>query len=532
MMTSEVESQIIRVIGKLENAQPSLNLPPTTNETQEGNYRLQKKIAGILNQVNITNISSFQNDLNENANDTINEISNSYSEAPSELMESSFNKPNLNRRNSIILDLNKIINIGEYKIELGKLLNILDQKLPDNKENDLKNDISKTYSQCSTEGNERRKSFVSPEKSKVSHDQSGSNFEDKENSSKSSNAMSKDESNCEDLSKDKKFDANLSKKYHKIALLLKAYMNENKLVNEMNKQGQKEIIIPNNNCRRRSLFDMNSYIIPSETSSVSYGKNHQLPNFVSKFFRTKKGDITSKRKKRNSMVSGRLCNKLKKLNQQLQSNNTSKKVPQSEKAEFRIKQEKSEKATASTIKFNNESRKKSISEISNFDTASNACESIIDNENSVYEVNDNKRDSMIFIDGLSAVKKRRQSDFFDIESVPQQQQQEEITGFHKMISTIIEEEDNNYINTNANVQNDNEKKENYADDKKEKEEKSHDENANSNKENKENENNENEGEESDDSDYVEEEEDTILDDDYCYNDNNISTSLCFDECIF
>ena len=532
-MTSDVESQIIRVIGKLENAQPNLNLPPTTNETQEGNYRLQKKIAGILNQVNITNISSFQNDLNENPNDTITEISNSYSEAPSELMEPSFHKPNLNRRNSIILDLNKIINIGEYKIELGKLLNILDKKLPDDKEkeNNLKNDISKNYSQCSTEGNERRKSFMSPEKNKVNHDQSGMNSENKENSSKSSNTMSKDESNCDDLSKDKKFDANLSRKYHKIALLLKAYMNENKLINEMNKQGQTEISIPNNNCRRRSLFDMSSYIIPSETSSVSYGNNHQLPNFVSKFFRTKKGDITSKRKKRNSMVSGRLCNKLKKLNQQLQSHNTSKKVPQSEKAEFRIKQEKSEKATASTIKFNNENRKKSISEISNFDTTSNACESIIDNENSVYEANDNKRDSMVFTDGLSAVKKRRQSDFFDIETAPQQQ--EEITGFHNMISTIIEEEDNNNYNTNANVQNDNEKKDNNAEDEKEKEEKSHDENSNSNKENKENENNENEGEESDDSDYVEEEEeDTILDDDYCYNENNISTSLCFDECIF
>ena len=528
MMTQDVESQIIRVIGKLENAQPKANLPPTANETQECKYRLQKKIAGILNQANITSISSFQNDLNENPNDTKTEMSNSYSEAPSELMEPSFHKPNLNRRNSIILDLNKIINIGEYKIELGKLLNILDKKLPEKKENNFNNDTSKTYSQCSTEGNEIRQSFLSPKKNKASHDQSGLNSEDKENSCESSNQMSKDENNCEDLSKDKKFDENLSKKYHKIALLLKAYMNESKLVNEMNKQGQKEINNPNNNCRRKSLFDMSSYIIPSETSIVSYGNNHQLPNFVSKFFKKKKGDATSKRKKRNSMVSGRLCNKLKKLNQQLQSQNTSKKAPQSEKAEFRIKQEKSEKATASTIKFNNENRKKSISEISNFDTTSNACESIIDNENSVYEANDNKRDSMVFTDGLSAVKKRRQSDFFDIEIVPQQQ--EEITGFHNMISTIIEEEDNNNYNTNANVQNDNEKKDNNAEDEKEKEEKSHDENANSNKKN---ENNENEGEESDDSDYVEEEEeDTILDDDYCYNENNISTSLCFDECIF
>lgn len=530
MMTSDVESQIIRVIGKLENAQPNLNLP-TTNETQEGNYRLQKKIAGILNQANINNISSFQNDLDENPNDTITEKSNSFSEAPSETMEPSFHKPNLKRRPSIILDLNKIINIGEYKIELGKLLNILDKKLPDSKESNLNNDISKNYSQCSTEGNERRKSFLSPEKHKVSHDdQSGLNSEDKENSNESSNQMSKDENSCDDLSKDKKFDENLSKKYHKIALLLKVYMNENKLINEMNKQGQKEIC-PNNNCRRRSLFDMSSYIIPSEASNVSYGNKNQLPNFVSKFFKSKKGVVTSKRKKRNSMVSGRLCNKLKKLNQQLQSQNTSKKAPQSEKAEFRIKEQQSDKTTESNIKFN-ESRKKSISEISNFDSSHNAdCGSIIDNENSVYCVNEDKRGSMIFSDGLSAVKKRRQSDFFDVENAPQQQ--EEITGFHKMISTIIEEEDNN-TNNNANPQNNgSEKKENNVEDEKEKVEKSPNENADSNKENNQNENYENEGEESGDSDYVEEEEeDTILDDDYCYNDNNISTSLCFDDCIF
>ena len=115
MMTSEIESQISRVINKLENVQPNPNFPPITNETQEGNYRMQKKLAGILTQVNVNNISSFdvQNESNpqtENSND----ISNSFSEHPSEIMDQSFPKPNMKRRPSIILDLHKIINIGEY----------------------------------------------------------------------------------------------------------------------------------------------------------------------------------------------------------------------------------------------------------------------------------------------------------------------------------------------------------------------------------------------------------------------------------
>ena len=73
-MTSEIESQISRVINKLENAKKDLNFLPTTNETQEGNYRMQKKIAGVVAQANV-NVSSFdaQDELNPN-NESINEF--------------------------------------------------------------------------------------------------------------------------------------------------------------------------------------------------------------------------------------------------------------------------------------------------------------------------------------------------------------------------------------------------------------------------------------------------------------------------
>lgn len=523
-MTSEIESKISRVIDKLENAQTHLNFPPTTNETQEGNYRMQKKLAGVLTQVN-ANISSFidQNESCQNPVDNSNDISNSFSEQPSELVDQSFHKPNMKRRASIILDLNKIINIGEYKIELGKLLNILDKKLPDNKENIINNDVSKAYTQCTTEENERRKSFISPEKKKEIMSESFSNENSKE---KSHHHNYKDDLN--DQIKDKKFDDNLTKKYHKIALLLKGYLNENKLVNELNKKCLKENNNLNDtmnmNYRRKSLFDMTTYLIPTESSIQSFGKPNQLPNFISNFFKQKRG---GKRKKRNTYVGGQFCNKLKKLNQQMNTKSTSKKIPQSEKAEFKIKPTKSSITTDSNIKLNNMSNKKDISQISNFDMSNNAdSESIIDNDNSIFSGNENKTNSLLFNDGLSAVKKRRQSDFFD--NVPQQQ--EEITGFHKMISTIIEEEDNN--NNNGNLQNNNENEKNdvnNCDNYDEKEDVNNEGVNDIEKAEKEFEDGE-EKEEDENDEEDDDDDETILNDDCCYN-GNISTSLCFDDLI-
>ena len=536
MMTSEIESKISRVIDKLEKAQINLNYLPTTNETQEGNYRMQKRIAGVITQANV-NVSSFdmQNESNQAPiTESSNEISSSFSEQTSDILDQSLPKPSLKRRQSIILDLNKIINIGEYKIELGKLINILDKKLPDNKEINPNNETSKTYTQCTTEENESKKSFSSPEKKLEK--------ETKSNEKNSGTELPQEinKNNCDEIANDKKFEDNLSKKYHKIYHLLKAYINENKLVNELNRKSLKEnndIIgnlnlnineTMNKNYRRKSLFDMTSYIIPSESSIKSFTKNSQLPNLISNFFDQKK---LGKRKKRNTYVSSQLRNKLKKLNQQMNAKSTTKIIPKSEKPEFKIKPTRSSLTSDSNIKFDNMSNKKNISEISNFSNNPDNS-SIIDNDNSVLDGNDNKRGSFLFNDGLSAVKKRRQSDFFD-----NFQQQEEITGFHKMISTIIEEEDN--INTgNINGNTNFEKKENQKDicDNDDKEDRNvinydngnNDDNKEVNAGQNEEEKN---GEESYDSEEEDDEDDdTIENDEGCYN-GNISTSLCFDELI-
>lgn len=555
MMTSEIESKISRVINKLENAQINAIYRPTTNETQEGNYRIQKRIAGVITQANINNISSFdfQNDSNQiPINDSCNDISNSFSEHPSEILDQPLPVPSLKRRASVILDLNKIINVGEYKIELGKLLNILDKKLPDNKENNLNNEASKTYTQCTTEENEPKKSFASPEKktekNKISNEKSFS-------SEKSDEKLSQENSkNCFDtvdnLAENKKFQENLSKKYHKIYLLLKSYMNENKLFNELNKKGLKEnngiignlnitINDTNNmNCRRKSLFDTTSYLIPSEGSIKSFSKNNQLPNLISNFFDQKK---LGKRKKRNTCVGGKIKNKLKKLNQQMENKSTTKAIPQSEKAEFKIKPKRSSITGESNNKISNNISKKDISQISDFDTSNNnENESIIDNDNSVFCGNDNKGGSFLFNDGLSAVKKRRQSDFFDNF---QPQQQDEISGFHKMISTIIEEEDNFNINNiannngNNNIEKNEDKKDSKNNDAKEDKEDKKNNSINVGNEKNEEESEKAEYENSRDNEYEDEEDvedeeddDTLVNDDYCYV-GNINSSLCFDELI-
>ena len=556
MMTSDIETKISRVINKLD-AKLNLNYPPTTNETQEGNYRFQKRIAGAIAQANV-NVSCFddENESNFPINESSNEIiSNSFSEQPSDILDQSLQKPNINSRPSIILDPNKIINVGEYKIELGNLLNILDKKLPDDKESKINKEVFKTYSQCTTEENEIKKSFDSPEKKKETILESGQKSLSKEKSeSKKSKENAKDDQ--DELAKNKKFQENLPKKYRRISLLLKAYMNENKLVNDLNKKCLKEnsdildnINIndaqnKNKNYRRKSLFDMNSYIVPSESSIKSFSKNNQLPNLISNFFDHKK---LGKRKKRNTYVSGQLRNKLKKLNQQMNTKSNSTKIPQSEKADFKIKPKRTSIINNSNIQNNKVSDKKNISQISNFDMSNNAendNESIIDNDNSVYCGNDNKRGSSLFFnEGLSDVKKRRQSDFFD-----NLQPQEEITGFHKMISTIIEEEDNINVNNGNNNGNNNfeindEKKDTSKNDDKvdentfndkEGEVKENEENGDRNEENN-SEDKENEYENIQYEDNEEEEDDeyddeTIQNDNSCYY-GNISTSLCFDDLI-
>ena len=544
-MTSEVESKIEKVIEKLEKAQINLNYHPTTNETQEGNYRMFKRIAGVVTQANV-NVSCFDMQPESNQasiNETSNEISNSFTEHnSSDVLDQSLPKSNLKRRQSIILDLSKIINVGEYKIELGKLLDILDKKLPDNKENNSNNENSKNYTECTTEENECKKSLSSPKKEIEPIGKLERNSEEispKEKNEKNNN-------NYNDIDNDKKFQENLPKKYHKIYLLLKTYINENKLVNELNEKGLKEssnlfrkiylnLNNPMNmNCRRKSLFNLAPHFVPTERSIKSFNKNNKLPNLIPNFFVQKK---LAKRKKRNTFVSGQIRNKLKKLNQQMETKSTSKQFPNSERAEFKIKQARSSITNDSNTQFNNISDAKnvSVSQISNFDDNQDS-ESIIENDNSVFSGNENKRGSLLF-NGLSAVGKRRQSDFFD----NFQSQPEEITGFHKMISTIIEEEDNININTGNNNPNNicekNESKREECNN----DDKDHEKNINkysvndnlNKKEDNDTENIEDKKDENSEQDeeYEEEEDeeyDDTIDNDDCFN-GNISTSLCFDE---
>ena len=447
MLTEELENKISRIINKLENAKKDLNFQESKNESEEGKYRMHKRVSAILTQANIA-VSSFYetNDSNINdANESMNEASKSFSEQISDFSEQTcFPKHNMRNRPSIILNLNKVIHIGEYNIELGTLLNILDKSLPDNKENIQDNDTSKAYTQCTNDENEKRKSYLIPEKKKQKVD----DF-DKKSFSNEENSPQNIKNNFYDLINDKKFKEILSKKYAKITHLLKSYISENKLIHELNNKVNNENLVnnpfinlydvKNNNYRRKSLFSSTNFLFPIDSYIKSIKKKSQLPFCFSSFF-----ELKNKDKKRNSCVDGYLPNQLKKFSHKLINKNYCKIIPKSENADFKIKPRLLSFTNGNNINSNNENDLNSFSQISNFEISD-----ITDGENAAE--NDKKRVSLFSNNNLSAVKKKRQSDFF--ENIPQQQ--EEIIGFHKMISTIVEEEENA-----NNIMNNNEEKKN------------------------------------------------------------------------
>lgn len=452
MLTEELENKISRIINKLENAKKDLNFQEPKNESEEGKYRMHKRVSAILTQTNIA-VSSFYetNDSNINdANESMNEASKSFSEQISDFNEQTcFPKINMRNHPSIMLNLNKIIHIGEYNIELGTLLNILDKSLPDNKENIQDNDTSKAYTQCTNEENEIGKNYLIHEKKKQKVD----DF-DKKSFSNEENSPQNIKNNFYDLINDKKFKEILSKKYAKITHLLKSYISENKLIHELNNKVNNENLVnnpfinlydvKNNNYRRKSLFSSTNFLFPTDSYIKSIKKKSQLPFCFSSFF-----ELKNKDKKRNSCVDGYLPNQLKKFSHKLINKNSCKIIPKSENADFKIKPGLLSFTNGNNINSINENDLKSISQISNFEISDiTDGENAAENDNSIG--NDKKRVSLFFNNNLSAVKKKRQSDFF--ENLPQQQ--EEIIGFHKMISTIVEEEEN----ANNIMNNDEEKK--------------------------------------------------------------------------
>ena len=243
MLSPELEariSQIIEKLNKLSLKENNSNDKITPLESEKYEYRIQKNAQKRMSQIT-TKVTDFF--FEDEDGKKINP------EQKSENTESSKISP------SIALNMKRLIKIGEFQIELEKLLEILEFSL--NEESaDKKNELMEKYINDIT--------FVS------------------------------DENSMNDEIKMKKFGESLEKKYRKIAQLLKGYIKENLIVNNIMEKEKKNKIIKKG--KRRSLFDNIPLINEKENKVLK-----DFPNFGNTFLSEMKEDI--KKNKRYSCVN-------------------------------------------------------------------------------------------------------------------------------------------------------------------------------------------------------------------------------------
>ena len=197
MLSQELESRMAKIIEKLDklvitDKNPFIDeIPP---ECEKYEYIVQKNAQKRLS-TNFENISDFFNPEKEDDDD---------------------NDESQNCQNSLALNMNKLITIGEFQIGLEKLLEILEKSL--NNVNEDKKYLDKYVNDIS---------------------------------------LVNDSVNMAGATKIKKFGETLVKKYHKISLLLKRYIRENSIVNDLILKEKKkgEIKRAINGRKRRSLFE-------------------------------------------------------------------------------------------------------------------------------------------------------------------------------------------------------------------------------------------------------------------------------------
>ena len=242
MLSSDLESRMIQIIEKLDKLEIKEKRPTAKNvpiETEKYEYLIQKNVKKRMSQVT-AKVTNFLAQLNgdEKEND--------------KLKETALTKP------SMALNMKRLITVGEFQIELQKLLEILEFSLNDeNKEN--KNYLEKYVNDISL----------------VSDDNSDS---------------------IDDSAKIKKFGDTLEKKYHKISLLLKRYLKENSILNgiiekEKKNNGEKKKHTESKR-RRRSLFDRVPLFFGSNDKNIQ-----QMPNFGNTLLSEMKEDIKKKQKR-------------------------------------------------------------------------------------------------------------------------------------------------------------------------------------------------------------------------------------------
>ena len=234
MLSPELELRMSKIIEKLDKLEKNPVIEDFPSECEKYEYLVQKNAQKRVSQ-NIEKISDFFNPEKEDDSDE-----------------------EENDESSLALNLKKLITIGEFQIELDKLLDILEDSL-NNVQKDKKyldkyvNDISL-----------------------VTDD---------------------DTISMDGTSKIEKFGESLVKKYHKILLLLKRYIRENNIVDDLilkeKKNGIKKV---EKGKRRRSLFE-NVPLMDEKGYKAIKG----YPNLNNTFLKEMMEDI--KKRKRASCVN-------------------------------------------------------------------------------------------------------------------------------------------------------------------------------------------------------------------------------------
>ena len=250
MLSADLETRISKIIEKLDELAITKKRPVKDNflfDCEKYEYLIQKNAQKRMSQVT-EKITDFLNPDNSEEENKKKENNDSSEE----------NTP------SIALNLKKMITIGEFQIELDKLLEILEESLNNNepKKEDNNKYLSKYVNDIS----------ISTDDNSVLMDND---------------------------TKIKKFGETLKKKYNKISLLLKRYIRENGIVDDLIKKerikngGMKKVV---KGRKRRSLFDNIPSICEREYKVVK-----ELPNFGNTLLSEVEENI--KKKKRISYVN-------------------------------------------------------------------------------------------------------------------------------------------------------------------------------------------------------------------------------------
>ena len=251
MLSTELETRISQIIEKLTKFITKEN--PSKNTTNENipkeslkyEYRIQKNAQRRMSQI---------------TNEVTDFIFEDENAPKSELDKEKSNESNkIIPPNSIALNMKRPINIGEFQIELNKLLEILEFVLDENNKNELNNYLEKYANDITYASDENDTKIIN-----------------------------------DDL-KIKKFGETLEKKYHKILKLLKGYIKENYIVNNMIEKEKKnniDINKPIKRGKRRSLFDNIPLINENQDKVLK-----DFPNFGNSFLSEMKEDIKKNNEK-------------------------------------------------------------------------------------------------------------------------------------------------------------------------------------------------------------------------------------------